>query len=134
MTGSKDFLGRGWSFPPRRDALRGGVSLAQHDEKVRQSMRVLLGTGLGERAMRPEYGCGLQDLVFESLDTTTLGRVEHMVEEALRRFEPRIDVHAVRASVTDAIQGRLSVSIDYEVRSVNRRDNLVYDFYLRGRA
>ena len=134
MASAQDFLGRGWAFPPRLDAVRGGVVMAEHLAKVRTAMRALLGTNPGERVMRPEFGCGLQELVFDSLDAATLARVEHTVQQALRRFEPRIDVLSVKASIGDAAVGRLAVSIDFELRSVNRRDNLVYDFYVRGKA
>lgn len=134
MAATKDFLGRGWRHPLLLDAERGRIALGEQLDKVKQSMRLVLATSPGERLMRPEFGCGVHELVFESLDATTLGRVESSVREALQRWEPRIDLLGVHASVVDALQGKLSVAVDFRLRSVNRRDNLVYDFYLGERA
>jgi hypothetical protein len=58
------FLGVGWSYPVRVDG-SGGVSLeTQHEEKIRQAIWIILATARGERVMRPDFGCGIHDLVF----------------------------------------------------------------------
>ena len=90
----RSFLGTGWAFPVRL-AEDGTVALADHEEDVRQAIRIILETNLGERVMRPEFGSGLRQFVFESVSTTTLSVLRHRVEEALVRWEPRIDVEAV---------------------------------------
>jgi phage baseplate assembly protein W len=123
------FLGTGWAFPLTLDAT-GEVALVSGDEDVHQAIRIILGTSLGERAMRGDYGAGLDALVFEPLSTSTIALAQHRVEQALIRFEPRIDVLGVTASAPDPSTGRLDISIDYRVRSTNVFYNLVYPYYL----
>jgi len=133
MTVAREFLGAGWSFPIALDP-RGEIALVAGDQCVHQAVRVILATRLGERAMRPEFGGGLDALVHEPLSTATAALARHRVEQALVRFEPRIDVIAVVCEApSDPLQraaGRLDISIEYRVRATNTFYNLVYPFYL----
>jgi phage baseplate assembly protein W len=124
----KPFLGIGTSFPPSVDAKTGMFAHAEYEESVRQSILIILGTAKGERVMRPDFGCGIHDLVFETVSSRTLGRVQQTVNEALLRLEPRIDVTKVEVEPSD--RNVLSINIEYEVRATNNAFNLVYPFYL----
>ena len=129
MTGGRAFLGTGWAFPIALDA-GGEIATVSADEDVHQAVRIILGTALGERAMRPEYGGGLEALAFEPLSTATISLARHRVEQALIRYEPRIDVLSVTADAAARSSGRLDIAVDYRVRSTNTFYNLVYPFYL----
>jgi phage baseplate assembly protein W len=124
----KYFLGKGWSFPVQVGA-GGALALAEYEEKVRQSVWIILGTSKGERVMRPDFGCGIYDLVFSTVTPDTVGRVSQAVRQALLFFEPRINVLDVRVRAEDGNRVLLIV-IDYEVRATNNVFNLVYPFYL----
>lgn len=126
------FLGVGWSYPVRVDG-NGGVSLeTRHEEKIRQAIWIILATARGERVMRPDFGCGIHDLVFAVNSAGTAGRVAGEVREALVQWEPRIDLLDVKAHADGQAGERLLIEIDYRVRSTNNRFNLVYPFYLEG--
>src|ERR1044071_4460608 len=86
----KAFLGKGWAFPISTNG-KDDVTLALYEEDISQSIRIILGTMQGERVMRPDFGVGLQALIFEPVNTTTMALVKHKVEEALITWEPRID-------------------------------------------
>src|SRR6185295_13529219 len=108
---SKPFLGVGWAFPVAADDNR-AIQLAEYEESVRQSIWIILGTAKGERVMRPDFGCGINDLVFANMSSATIGRVNREVHDALLRFETRIDVTKVDARAAD--DGNvLLISIDY---------------------
>lgn len=124
----KAFLGRGWSFPLRA-AADGEIAMAEAEEDIRQSIRIILGTNHGERVMRPGFGAGLQRLVFEPMNTATLALAKHRVEEALITWEPRIDSITVKVSAEPDL-GRLLIDVTYRMRSTNTFYNLVYPFYL----
>lgn len=124
----KAFLGRGWSFPLRATA-DGEIAMAEAEEDIRQSIRIILGTNHGERVMRPGFGAGLQRLVFEPMNTATLALAKHRVEEALITWEPRIDSITVKVSAEPDL-GRLLIDVTYRMRSTNTFYNLVYPFYL----
>ena len=129
---SKPFLGVGWAFPAQVDAT-GAFKLAEYEESIRQSVWIILGTPKGERVMRPDFGCGIYDLVFSVNSAASAGKVAQEVRDALLFFEPRIDVLDVQ--VRPGGRGEVMfVSIDYEVRATNNVFNLVYPFYLEGSA
>ncbi|WP_217923592.1 GPW/gp25 family protein [Miltoncostaea oceani] len=125
-------LGSGLSFPLRVDA-RGGLALSHEDEDVREAIAVILGTAPGERPMRPEFGCGIHDYVFESVDAYLVGRLEQEVRRALDRWEPRIDVVGVDLSIEADARGVnevVVIDVTYRLRATNDVRNLVYPFYV----
>jgi len=127
----KDFLGRGWVMPVELDLRTGHVASVAYEEDIRQSILIILETSSGERVMRPNFGCGIHDLVFTSLDSTTMQRIRSEVEEALRRCEARVEVLEVTVDEAATIQGELLVQIEYRVRKTNQVGNLVFPFYFR---
>lgn len=131
MDEQKAFLGRGWAWPVQLDPRTGLVASVAYEEDIRQSMRIILETSPGERVMRPNFGCGIHDLVFEALDSTTIQRIRSTVEEALRRCEARIDVLSVEVDESATSEGKLLVEIEYRVRKTNQVGNLVFPFYFR---
>jgi len=125
---SEDFLGAGWSFPVALD--RWAVVLARQEESIQQAIWLILSTAPGERVMRPDFGCGLHELVFAPDSAATIAHAVEAVREALTRWEPRVDVVDVIAATDTTDPTLLLIEIDYRVRSTNNRFNLVYPFYL----
>lgn len=80
--------------------------------------------------MRPEFGCGVHDFVFDTIDANTIGNMEQAIREALRRWEPRIDVTGVDFDLSQAGSGLITIDIQYRVRATNTERNLVYPFYV----
>jgi phage baseplate assembly protein W len=127
---SNEFLGSGWNFPVKFDS-SGRIAPAAFEESVRQSIWLILGTAKGERVMRPDFGCGIHELVFATASAGTAGALTHAVQQALMKFEPRIDVLDVAVNLADGGQ-RVTIDISYRVRATNNAFNLVYPFYLQG--
>jgi phage baseplate assembly protein W len=127
-TGPRDLIGRGWAFPvlPAAGRLRFGGG----EEKIRQSIWIILSTAPGERVMRPEFGCGIHELVFEANTAALRGLVQQQVREALTRFEPRVDVVDVRVETPGDGRNYLLIVIDYRIRDNNAFYNLVYPFFI----
>jgi phage baseplate assembly protein W len=124
------FLGRGWKFPvvPGRTA---GIAFVAGEDAVEEAIEIVLGTSPGERVMRPEFGCGIWELVMEANTAQLHGRVQVQVRDALVRWEPRIDVLDVRVESPPEQKNLLLIRIDYRVRSNNAFFNLVYPFFLQ---
>lgn len=123
------FLGTGWRFPVRPDS-RGAIETVSGEADIEEAIRQIVGTAKGERVMRPDFGCGIHEFAFASVDTTTRTLIEESVRDALVRWEPRVEVLDVTTSTAELSAGRLLVSLDYRVRSTNAERNLVYPFYL----
>ncbi|WP_457622077.1 GPW/gp25 family protein [Persephonella sp.] len=124
------FLGKGWSFPVRINE-DGTFRLSEKEENIRQSIIIILKTIKGERFNHPEFGCGISEYVFSSINSSTLSMIKEDIKEILTRFEPRISVEEVDVSVED--ESKLLISISYRILKTNRKDNLVYPFYIKGR-
>ena len=130
---ASDVLGTGWHFPvaregPPDEATR--LQMASGELSVRQSIEIILSTAKGERVMRPDFGCDLNKLLFAPNDRTTQALAEFEVREALRTWEPRIDVLDVNVTAAGNRGEQLLIDIGYRVRSTDTRFNLVYPFYL----
>jgi phage baseplate assembly protein W len=123
----KAFLGAGLGFPIA--AAGGEIAIAAYDEDVRQSILIILQTNHGERVMRPDFGAGLQEFVFEPVNTTTMALLKTRVQDALVDWEPRIDVKSVNVSTAGELN-KLIIDIAYSVRATNTAANLVYPFFL----
>jgi phage baseplate assembly protein W len=125
----RTFFGRGWPFPVKPGP-NGRMSLLGGEEKIRQSIWLILSTAPGERQMRPDFGCGIHDLVFQPNTAALRGVVRARVQDALVRWEPRIDVVDVRVETPPEAQNYLLIRIDYRVRINNAFYNLVYPFFI----
>ena len=123
-----DFLGKGFAFPLSVNS-RGGITQSQQAQKVRESILTILGTQYGERAMRPNFGCNLESLVFAPNNRATANLAQYYVEEGLNTWEPRILLEEVRVT-NDYDNNRLLIQIRYRLKSTYEPQNLVYPFYL----
>jgi uncharacterized protein len=131
MDERKDFLGRGWTMPVDLDPRTGLVATSEYEDNIRQSILIVLETAPNERVMRPNFGCGIHDLVFTAVDTTTIQRIRSVIEEALRRYEARIEVLGVTVDEDATSEGMLLIELEYRVRKTNQIGNLVFPFYFR---
>lgn len=102
------------------------------DNAVRQSVLMLLSTRPGERMMRPEYGCNLQQLVFSPNDNTTAGIAIYLVRTALERWEPRIDIRALDAYADPLDPAVLIISLHYQVRITKTNEEIQFSLNLAG--
>ena len=123
-----EFLGTGWKYPVTLE--NGEIALSRHEEDIRQAIRIILETAPGERLMRPDFGCGIHDYVFAPNNVRTAGLIRFHVEEALRRWEPRIDLETVNVRPDPDAASTILIDIAYKVKSTDSRYNLVYPFYL----
>jgi phage baseplate assembly protein W len=126
---SREFLGKGWKFPVSVNS-QGEVEMSEYEQDIKEAIWLILSTAKGERVMRPDFGCGIHDFVFASINTANIGLIESSVREALTTWEPRIELKDVNVSTEGVGEGQIMISIDYTVRSTNNEFNLVYPFYL----
>lgn len=124
-----DFIGAGWNFPLSVDATS-RVALATQARDIEQAIEIILRTSPGERPMRPEFGCRVQDHLFSPTNATTAAAIASDVRAALDRWEPRIDVADVRVGFDQAELGTFYIDVVYMIRGDNDERNLVFPFYV----
>ena len=123
------FLGTGWSFPPTFDKVAGSVVMTSAEADIHQSLQILLATRKGERVMEPDYGCNLDEMVFEPMTTTFKTYISEMIRTAILFYEPRIDLNGVQVDDSQEVNGVILLIINYTVRTTNSRFNFVYPYY-----
>jgi phage baseplate assembly protein W len=126
---SNPIIGRGWNFPPILDD-RGTIALTSDEDEIEQSIYIILATAPGQRVMRPDFGCRIHELVFAPNNITTAGMAARYVDEALGRWEPRIELQRVDANPDPDDPARLGIVIEYRVSDRHSNRSLVYPFYL----
>jgi len=126
----RSFLGQGWSFPPVFSKQSRGVIMTSDEEDIRRSLEILLSTAIGERFLQPQYGCNLDEYVFEPFNATLSTEIRLTVKDAIEKFEPRLRLLAVRLDTGLINEGRVDIAIEYQVTTTNSRFNLVYPFYI----
>lgn len=125
----RPFLGTGWKFPLQVTP-RGAIATSSEEQRIEESILVILSTAPGERLMLPEFGCGIHELVFAPNDSATISRVVDLVRRALTKFEPRIDVLDVSAETSSEQPNLLLIRADYRIRDNNALKNVVYPFFI----
>lgn len=130
MADDTQFLGKGWAFPVTFENQGRGVTVAQAEEDIRQSLQILLSTSLGERVMRPTFGWKREALMFEPLSTSFAAYLAQEIESAILFFESRIELNQVDFETATDQTGLVLIRLDYTIRATNTRINLVYPFYL----
>ena len=127
---NREFLGIGWRFPLQVTP-DGRIAQARYEQRVEESIVLVLSTAPGERPMLPDFGCGIHDVTFAPNDSRTIALVVHAVRQALTRYEQRIDLIEVRAEASAEAPNLLLIRVNYRVRATNAIGNLVYPFYIK---
>jgi len=130
MNQNREYLGTGWKFPLQVTP-GGRIAGSAYELRVEESIFLILSTAPGERLMLPEFGCGMQDLIFAPNNESTISEVIHLVQEALTQQEPRIDVFDVNAESAPDQPNLLLIRVDYRIRANHAIGNVVYPFYLK---
>ncbi|NET60403.1 MAG: GPW/gp25 family protein [Symploca sp. SIO2E6] len=124
---SHEYLGTGLSFPLRSNQ-QGNLQLSSTERNIEESIQIILGTKLGERVYRPNFGSRLSELVFEPMNMQTLLLIRLYVQEALEMWEPRIILDGVYTEPD--LVGKVNIMIEYHPKDTHDSRSLVYPFYL----
>ena len=126
---AKAYLGNGLNFPVRMNA-RGEIMLVTGAEDIEQSIRIILGTRPGERVMRPTFGCRAYELLFEPRSAAAASQLQEFIDEALRLWEPRIEVMSIDVSAGEYGDGSLVAEIEYQIKATHDTRSIVYPFFI----
>lgn len=126
----QSFLGNGWGFPPQFSGGGQDLEMVSGEKDILQSLEIILSTQLRERTMRPNFGCGLEQYLFEEIDQGLVTSIRGAIQNAVLDHEPRVELEKVDVDDSEENAGLILISIRYLVRATNNRFNMVYPFYL----
>ena len=129
MSGN-DFIGKGWRFPIAVNA-KGGIDWSEGTARVSDAIWIIVKTSRGERVMRPTFGAGVNDFVFQSNSSLVRTQLVTSIKQALLKWEPRINLKQVTTNPVPGEPSQVLVSIEYTTRDTNELFNVVYPFYLQ---
>lgn len=124
-----DYIGVGWSFPPRFNKVMRGVEMVSGQQEIEESLAVLFSTQLNERLFHGDYGCSMIDYQFAVCNSVTVMRIENMISYAVKKFEPRITLDNVGVDVDEIMNGKLTISLDYTINATNSKYNMIYPYF-----
>lgn len=90
-------------------------------ENVQESIRVILSTDFEERLMRPSFGGGLRQYLFEPNTVATRQQIEERVRRALTRWEPRIELQDVSAEEDPENPSQVVLTLVYRLQATGER-------------
>jgi phage baseplate assembly protein W len=125
-----DIIGQGWRFPIRVNA-KGGIDWSNGPTRIQQAIWIVISTSLGERVMRPKFGAGAADFVFQPNSPAKRAALATQIQNALTTWEPRITVNQVTVTASPDEAGMVLASITYTIRTTNELFNMVYPLYLQ---
>jgi phage baseplate assembly protein W len=126
---SGNYIGAGWNFPLQFDATN-SIALATQTRDIEQAIEIIVRTAPGERPMRPEFGCRIQDHLFAPGNEVTQAAIAHDVRRAIEMWEPRVDVENVLVSIDAESATTFYIDVWYQIRGYNDKRNLVFPFYV----
>ena len=86
-------------------------------EQVSSNIKNLLLTKRGERILHPEFGSGLQELLFDFNNDELPTRIEDTITEALEQWLPYVTIDSIDVEQTDYLKdtNRANVSIKFKI-------------------
>ena len=129
MSDQDEILGIGWKFPPTFHKHSDAVEMVAGELDIDESIYIILHTKLSERIMRPDFGSNIHELVFEPLNANLETYMISSLKSALAEGEPRIIINSLSLDQPQAGNGRVDVSIEYNVIETHTTRNLVVPFY-----
>jgi phage baseplate assembly protein W len=112
----------GTAFPFRIDPTTGGVARTSTTDKLRQNVRIILGTRFGERPMLRDFGTRIHALVHDPNDAVVAELLKTQAQQALLRFEPRILVTQTQVAQSE---GEVRMLLNYTLTTAPIADQLI---------
>lgn len=109
-------------------APNGDFYLSEDIEVIIQSIFVIINTKLESRVWQPEFGCRLQEYIWDLLDETTLENMKTDLMNALKRWEPRISVTSLIVEPLTSLQDQTTPTVKIDIKFVFDRQDYSHTF------
>jgi phage baseplate assembly protein W len=123
-------LGTGWGFPPQFYHHGKNVWLVSDEDDVKEALEILLSTALKERLHHADFGCDLQQYMFEEVNRSLVMEIQRTILNAIYDYEPRVKVTEIEITESEDDAKTLVINVSYVIIDTNSEDNLVYTLSL----
>jgi hypothetical protein len=86
-------------------------------EQLRSNIKNLLQTKRGERLMQPEFGSGLDEILFEQIDDDTKIQIEDTITSTIDKWLPYVDIEEIIVDINDRLKDSNTVNISLSFTS-----------------
>ncbi|MBP0979317.1 MAG: GPW/gp25 family protein [Oscillospiraceae bacterium] len=131
MLENNDFLGAGLKFPVGVNSVTGRFEMTVDEEKIKESIYIILMTQKGERILMPGFGSEINNYVFEVMNETNLNLMANNIKTAIQTYEKRVKNINVEVTIDKFDSGKLVINISYVVSKTNMPGNMVFPFYIQ---
>ena len=105
--------------------------MVSDEDDIKQSLRIILLTSMGERIMRPDFGSKLRESVFRKMNSVAVNTMKDNIKRAILEFEPRVTLDSIELNTADTLAGKLDIQLNYTVKAINIRSNIVFPYYFK---
>jgi phage baseplate assembly protein W len=101
-------------------------------EQAKANLKNLLLTAKGERVMQPEFGTGLQSLLFEPMDDTFESQLQDVITQTVSYWLPYINIEQIDVEMTDAMKDAHTAHMTIQFTVGNTIETQEITFTVRG--
>jgi phage baseplate assembly protein W len=130
MIAQRTYLGASIEFP--FNIKNGKPYILTGVDNIKQSLITLLSTHKGSTFMLPEYGCKIQDLIFESNTQIVKALLKEYITEAINTWETRVSLNEIildEAEEEETSKPVIMCEVSYRIKTNNELDGFVFPFY-----
>jgi phage baseplate assembly protein W len=98
-------------------------------EQAKTNIKNVLLTKKYERLMQPDFGSGLQELLFEMNDESLADKIENTIVDTLDRWLPYVTVDNIEVEQTNEYKDKnqINISIDFSVGDNTQLDTVTFN-------
>ena len=101
-------------------------------EQAKANLKNLLLTAKGERVMQPEFGTGLQSLLFEPMDDMFEDKLQDVITQTVSYWLPYINIEQIDVEMTDAMKDKHTAHMTIQFTVGNTIETQEITFTVRG--
>jgi phage baseplate assembly protein W len=88
-------------------------------DQLKSNIKNLLLTKKGERVMNPDFGAGVETVLFEQITDDFEEKVQDIITTSVETYIPNVTIEEINVDMSDANKDRNYVSISLKFRSKN---------------
>ena len=97
-----------------------------------QNLKMVILTNPGERIMKPDFGAGIRQFLFEPATSGTATLVRQRIQDQVNKYLPYIDLLSLNVYTSEVGEATLVVSLQYAIPAANIVSDVTIDVATAG--